>query len=117
MYDPPGNTSAAAPVLCAASGEYTASDGLLTFVTRTVTFPDTMRFASVLGSISGPTTDEGSGFPAGQSNNVWLCAAAPNVKRSVTRVPDVARNIMFIATPTTPPIEAATRPPAIIRTP
>src|ERR1700733_10459585 len=41
---------------------------------RVVGLPETMRSVSLLGSISGPTTLEGSGLPLGQSSRVGCCA-------------------------------------------
>src|SRR6266436_6373578 len=57
-----------------------ATLGLLTFVTRTVSLPETMRLASVVGSISGPTTFEGSGLPLGQRSSVCCWAKAGTVR-------------------------------------
>ena len=48
--------------------------GWLTLVTRTVTLPETMRLASVVGSDSGPVMWDGSGLPLGQSKRVGCCA-------------------------------------------
>src|ERR1700678_2646949 len=81
MYDPPGKTRAAAPLFLAGSGENTVRLGLLTLVTRTVTLPDTIQLASVVGSISGPTTLEGSGLPLGHRSMVCCCAKAEDASK------------------------------------
>ena len=44
-----------------------------------------MRLASVVGSISGPTTFEGSGLPFGQSKRVCCCADADETSRTKIR--------------------------------
>lgn len=41
-----------------------------------VTLPETMRLASVVGSVSGPVTFDGSGLPLGQSGSVVVWASA-----------------------------------------
>jgi hypothetical protein len=67
---------------------------LLTFVTITVTFPATMRFASVVGSYSGPDMCEVSGLPFGHSKSV-CCWAGNDVARPMQAATTQAAVYLF----------------------